>query len=209
MTVSEMFVPETKQARQKNTLIVQDVAAGIGSNQDLKDLEKKILGYIERNGLNESVAQIKDEIVEKRLFAACFAKDPSKQNIAERIQLRELKPYGVEKLPNTGPNALYLIDGKIQPPPAIKGIHKSIDATYGDRYMTLKYTKVEGGSQDNQKNDVINFIENSGDHKVAAIIDGPYYQTDGIQKEFAQYKSDRVFIGTTDEFIKEKRAGTI
>ena len=209
MTVSEMIKIESIQARQENTLIVQDVAAGIGSNQDLKDLEKKILGFLERHGIDKSPEEIKDEIVEKRLFAACFAKDPSKQNIAERIQLRELKPYGVEKLPNTGPNALYLIDGKIQPPPAIKGIHKSIDATYGDRYMTLKYTKVRGGTQDNQKNDVINFIENSGDHKIAAITDGPYYQTDAIQKELAQYKSDRVFIGTIDEFIKEKRAGTI
>ena len=209
MTVSEMIKIESIQARQENTLIVQDVAAGIGSNQDLKDLEKKILGFLERHGIDKSPEEIKDEIVENRLFAACFAKDPSKQNIAEKVQLRELKPYGVEELPNTGPNALYLIDGKIQPPPAIKGIHKSIDATYGDRYMTLKYTKVRGGTQDNQKNDVINFIENSGDHKIAAITDGPYYQTDAIQKELAQYKSDRVFIGTIDEFIKEKRAGTI
>ena len=43
-------------------------------------------------------------------------------------------------------------------------------------YATQKYTDGNGGAQDNQRNDVIDFLKRGSiKHKVAAIVDGTYW----------------------------------
>ena len=56
-----------------------------------------------------------------------------------------------------------------------------------DYYATQKYTKENGGAQDNQKTDVRDFLlKGSQQHKVAAILDGDYWdvQRPLLIKEF-------------------------
>ena len=58
---------------------------------------------------------------------------------------------------------------------------------YGEYYATQKYTSEAGGAQDNQKNDVIDFLKRGSiKHKVAAIVDGAYWdrQREILKEEF-------------------------
>ena len=51
------------------------------------------------------------------------------------------------------------------------GNTKSADFQYGEYYATQKYTDGSGGAQDNQRNDVIDFLKRGSiKHKVAAIV---------------------------------------
>lgn len=53
---------------------------------------------------------------------------------------------------------------------------KSVDFIKDDVYITQKYTRGKGGSQDNQYRDVIQFLTyGSKKYKVAAYVDGSYY----------------------------------
>lgn len=61
------------------------------------------------------------------------------------------------------------------------------DFIYKEYYATQKYTTGAGGAQDNQRNDVIDFLKRgSVKHKVAAIVDGDYWDKyrDIIKAEF-------------------------
>lgn len=211
MTVTEIIKAESIQKRQKNILLAQEAAK-------LKQswLLTKVNNLIARFALVESVDVILDKIINDRLYAASFAKDPGKQRIAEDIQIQELsKSLDIERLSNSGNNCRYIVDGEIfKGKPSCVSDQKSVDAIVFSQetewYCTLKYTADTGGGQDNQKNNVINFINNAGDHHVACILDGDYYQQDTRKiKELQQYASDKVFIGTSNEFIEKISAGSV
>ena len=75
---------------------------------------------------------------------------------------------------------------------------------YGEYYATQKYTDGEGGAQDNQRNDVIDFLKRGSiKHKVAAVVDGVYWDKyrDVIRAEFAN--NPNVLITSVTE-ITEK-----
>lgn len=210
MTVSEIIRTQSIVKRQENILIAQEAAK---SNQPW--LLTKVNNQIERFALNESVESILNKIIEDYLYAASFAKDPGKQRIAEKIQLEELsKKLDVEALRSRGNNCRYIVAGEMfKGRPSSTTDQKSVDAIIfsegAEWYCTLKYTADHGGGQDNQKNDVINFINNAGNHNIACILDGKYYQQEAKKKELQQYASDKVFIGTSDEFIEKITAGSV
>ena len=57
-------------------------------------------------------------------------------------------------------------------------------------YITQKYTRGNGGAQDNQYRDVIQFLTyGSKQHKVAAYVDGSYY-TDEKRSELKRIFAD-------------------
>lgn len=210
MTVTKIIKAKSVLKRQENILLAQKAA-----ETKQRWLVDKVEKQIERFALSESIESILNKITQDYLYAASFAKDPGKQNIAEKIQVQELsKHLDIEVLPSSGKNSMYIVDGEI-----FKGKHtcvtdqKSVDAVVfsgeTEWYCTLKYTAVAGGSQDNQKNNVINFINNAGNLNVACILDGEYYQQENKKKELEQYASDKVFIGTSDEFIKKISTGSI
>lgn len=210
MTVSDIIKAQSIKKRQENILLAQQAAE---SNQAW--LLTKINNYLARFALSESVDDILEKIIDDRLFAASFAKDPGRQNIAEKIQLEELSKFvDIEKLKNSGNDCMYLVNGELfRGKSSYVSDQKSVDAIVFDGeiewYCTLKYTADTGGSQDNQKNNVINFVKNAGDYYVACILDGEYYQQESKKKELQQYASDKVFIGTSDEFIEKISAGSV
>jgi len=100
-----------------------------------------------------------------------FCKDPSKQNISEKI-------LGIQRLPVSGVNSIrFTPDGKLT---GVKSIgvskSKSADFLFNGIYFTQKYTAESGGAQDNQYNDVVDFlVKDSINYKVGAIVDGEYW----------------------------------
>lgn len=127
--------------------------------------------------------EVKNEILTSLVVASKFCKDPGKQNISEKLAAQVLN---LEKLPAMGKNCIRFNDaGDIVS--ESMGNTKSADFIYNGYYATQKYTMEKGGAQDNQRNDVIDFLKRgSQKHKVAAIVDGEYWNEwrENLKKEF-------------------------
>ena len=116
--------------------------------------------------------EVKKDILENDIVASKFCKDPSKQNISEKLAIEVLN---VKKLPASGRNCIrFNSSGEIVS--SANGNTKSADFIYNGYYATQKFTMEIGGAQDNQRNDVIDFLtRGSINNKVAAIVDGDYW----------------------------------
>lgn len=127
--------------------------------------------------------EVREAILNNIVVASKFCKDPGKQNISEKLAIEVL---GVEKLPSQGKNCIrFNNEGDIVS--TSTGNTKSADFMFGEYYATQKYTDGEGGAQDNQRNDVIDFLKRGSiKHKVIAVVDGSYWDKYRpiIQKEF-------------------------
>lgn len=170
-----------------------------------KDIDKpwvqeKIKNHIEAFDGVMTEAEVRDAILTNIIVASKFCKDPGKQNISEKLAIEVL---GVKKLPSQGKNCIRFNDnGDIVSTSA--GNTKSADFMYGEYYATQKYTDGEGGAQDNQRNDVIDFLKRGSiKHKVAAVVDGVYWDKyrDVIRAEFTN--NPNVLITSVTE-ITEK-----
>lgn len=197
--IKDIIQEKSKIRRQANIFEAQEAA----ENKE-RWLVVKVENYIERFSLDISVEDILVKIKKDYLYAATFAKDPGRQNIAEKVQLEEIGKYcEVQQLPTKGKDALYINNGEIS---KIKSRTKSIDAIINDTYCSLKYTKDGGGSQDNQRDDIYNTLDASKDctENFAAIVDGEYWDKE-LPKLVAEYKNyQNIWIGTSDDWIKEK-----
>lgn len=155
-----------------------------------KDIDKpwvkeKILNHMKCFQGLFSYEEIKRGILENDLIASKFCKDPSKQNISEKLAAQVLK---IDKLPASGKNCIRFTDsGDITSVSGNGKNTKSADFFYDGYYATQKYTDGNGGAQDNQRNDVIDFLKRGSlKYKVAAIVDGSYWDKYRfeLQKEF-------------------------
>lgn len=172
-----------------------------------KDINKKYMIIKIQNFCKKfdfSFNEIKKKILNDNIFASFFIKDPKRQNIYENEAMKYLKKFfpNIEKLSSAGANAKYIIDGEI-----ITGLnrkpvgHKSIDfwVKEKDLYISHKYIEVEGGAQDNQFNDILNFLKNtSNKHNFMAICDGPYFSNRKFS-ELKKYADSSVFICEINE----------
>lgn len=164
---------------------------------------KKISNELELKILNFSIKFDLDfdyvirRIKEDDLFLLHFVKMPSKQNFHEKEAIEYIgKIKNVSnaiKLNSGGNNAIYIQNGNI-----ISGANntalnsnKSIDFYWEyvntdgvvfKCYATHKYTKQSGGAQDNQFNDVQNFVNSANGYSkndgiiFFAICDGEFYK---------------------------------
>lgn len=153
-----------------------------------KDMEIKISNFSAKYEI--PILFIRNKILKDNIFAIQFAKDPSKQTFHQNLASEFIASMeGVENfrvLPANGKNALYIIDGKLgNENEIIKGSSKSIDFYWCyngyNCYAAHKYTDIDGGSQDNQYADLMNFLKNASLSKEEkniffAIGDGDYYQ---------------------------------
>jgi len=162
--------------------------------------------------------------MEKEPFLKLFhLKNPDKQNISEKTQLRYIQNRGISvyKLPSTGKEAMYICNGELITGTENKKeieVKKKIQSTksidfirYRDdgviQYIYAKYTNVCGGAQCNQKNDVIHFINlanelvskkileyrNTNKTHFVALLDGEYYDT-AVMEELNRYIKFRDYI---------------
>ena len=191
------FTAYVEEAKKKARLAnIDEVRKDI----DKPWVQEKIKNHIEAFDGIMTEAEVRDAILTNIIVASKFCKDPGKQNISEKLAIEVL---GVKKLPSQGKNCIRFNDnGDIVS--TSSGNTKSADFMYGEYYATQKYTDGEGGAQDNQRNDVIDFLKRGSiKHKVAAIVDGVYWDKyrDVIRAEFAN--NPNVFITSVTE-ITEK-----
>ena len=160
-----------------------------------KNQEKRDEKYAEEHGVSISYIRYKKRTDTD--FLLLFAKNPTRETIHQTYAIETIKqnlPYfsSFRALPAGGKNALYIISGEISGQEARKKTKravKSIDAegilnVAGKEiriYFSLKYTKDEGGAQDNQYGDLITFLKEGAKSKekdvfFIAIADGEYYR---------------------------------
>ena len=166
---------------------------------DTADVKIKIENHAKRFDYMFSPSEIREQILTNDLTASLFCKDPSKQNIAETYGLELLK---FDKLPSSGKKCIrFSSTGEIVH--TSSGNTKSADTIYNGAYATMKYTDEAGGAQDNQKRDVIEFLEKgSKKNKVCAILDGPYWEKGREElKKLFKNNSNVVAITSIDEIL--------
>lgn len=179
-----------KQARLENAEILR-------ANLTATDVALKIHNWAERYGLEPEFVRFK--VLTDDTFALQFIKDPAKQSIHQRIAAQHIKtkiPL-VEEFktpPSGGSKALYVVRGmdvegsKLHA--ATNNHGKSIDFRWSytkagrtlSVFATHKHTKEEGGSQDNQFEDIKRFLTEAQacrdpDVLFLAICDGAYYKS--------------------------------
>lgn len=192
------IVEEAKRkARQKNII---EVRKDIDKAWVKEKIDNHVLAF---DGIF-TAEEVKQEILSSDIVASKFCKDPGKQNITEKLAARYLN---VDKLSAQGKNCIRFNDeGDIVS--SSVGTTKSADFLYNGYYATQKYTDGKGGAQDNQRNDVIDFLKRGSiKFKVAAIVDGAYWEEYRpiLQEQFKD--NPNVLITSISEIITNKERG--
>lgn len=168
---------EKKKKRLEN---IEEVRREIDSAWVKEKIENHIQAF---EGIM-SFEDVREAILTDIIVASKFCKDPSKQNISEKLARKVL---GTPKLPTQGKNCIRFNDnGDIV---SVKEFNtKSADFKYKEYYVTQKYTDASGGAQDNQFADVVDFLKRGSiKYKVAAIVDGSFWDEHRplLEKEFS------------------------
>lgn len=183
---------EKKKARLAN---IEEVRKEV----DKPWVQEKINNHVAAFDGIITAEEVKQAILSDTIVASKFCKDPGKQNISEKLAISVL---GVEKLPASGKNCIrFNDDGDIVH--TSTGNTKSADFIYNEYYATQKYTDGAGGAQDNQRNDVIDFLKRGSiKYKVAAVVDGSYWDKyrDILRNEFAD--NSNVLITSVTEITE-------
>lgn len=186
-------------------------AENLRNNITSVDVLTKIRNWAERNSLEPEFVRYK--LLTDDTFALHFVKDPSRQSLHQTVAARHIKQQlplveDFHSLPASGAKAEYVVSGMVvsgTQHALMQSEGKSIDFkwAYGRDghtfrvYATHKHTKEEGGSQDNQFQDVKLFLEAAQrctDPSILflAICDGEYYQRpyDGESSRIASLQRD-------------------
>lgn len=190
MNFEEIVKQKEKELLLKNFI---DLRKNINS----PDYTYKIRNYC--NKYNFDIKEVQQRILTDDIIASFFIKDPFKQNFIENLISNLL---GIKRLPQMGKNCIrFDREGNICSEKSI-AMTKSVDFIIKDAFITQKYTRNQGGAQDNQFQDVINFL-NAGSikNKVGALLDGEYWEEKrGILK--AYYKTnENVIILCMDDLL--------
>jgi hypothetical protein len=144
-----------KERLEKNRA---SVINSIGS----KEMDNKINNRADK--FNSSYTVEVERIKAYPFYADTYIKEPSKQNIYEKIAGKYLSSFGIAHLPATGRRALYVSpEGKIiskRPQKDIKSIDFYGNIKNKNLYISHKYTKEPkgGGGQNEQRDDIIKFL---------------------------------------------------
>lgn len=174
-------------------------------HKDIKSpsMQIKILNYSKKYQLESNY--VEQLIIDDINFAMGFAKDPGRQSIHENIAAKHIESLDVVdqygsfiKLPSSGKNAKYVTSNgvKHENEDNVKSIDFEIKIEEKTIYATCKYTKDEGGAQDNQYADVQEYVRavvnmstqgNAEDNEYfIVIVDGEYYAKAGRKEALSQ-----------------------
>lgn len=160
----------------------------------------KIKNWAEKNNLE--FEYVKYKILIDDVFSLNFIKEPSRQNLHENLAAEEISSWHdviiretFQVLPKSGDKAKVIdekgdivflnnIDHSKNHSKTIDFEWESCDSEAGEIlyfFASHKYTKENGGAQDNQYNDIKNFMQlaklNDKKNQIfIAICDGEYYQ---------------------------------
>jgi hypothetical protein len=182
------YILEEQKARRAN-------AEELRNNLNDASVLHKIQCWAERHSLEFEFVRYK--VLTDDAFALHFAKEPSRQSLHQKVAAAHIQKNiplvrDFKSLAAGGRNALYVVNGMIieaDRRQSISAQGKSIDFTWNfecsgkvlSAYATHKHTKDEGGSQDNQYEDLISFLKSAEPSRdinaiFFAICDGPYYR---------------------------------
>jgi len=176
-------------------------------------LEEKIIKRCIKYGFR--FGEVVGEIASSRVTAAEYAKSAVRQSVAEKIQFATLNKNGlnVEKLPSSGPGAVRILDGDLVYGSlgATDRATKALDGRRANDWLFSKFTEDNGGSQDNQGRDVLNFLDganayiakHANNYRFVALLDGKYYRKN--YRMFDQYVDGRILVETTDSYTVKCR----
>ena len=109
---NEEIITLAKKNVQEVMKTADDYISNI-ENKNIKDLVKKVKNRLKRWGSTSGEIDIIKKISKDYDFAVEYAKQPSKQNVSEKMQYKFLKQKGFElsKLPTSGKNSIRFKDG--------------------------------------------------------------------------------------------------
>lgn len=170
---------EYRAAFEKN---IADVMSTVREGR----IDTKIRNFCDLHGFTYD--EVVSEIENNKIVAACFAIDPTKQNIYEKLAAACINNIPrVENFEMLPTNFLYVVDGELRQKNELAGRYpksKTIDFSWEYRgaqlYASHKYTKQVGGAQGNQYKDLQRFISdvnsvNMPNTYFIAIADGEFY----------------------------------
>ena len=195
MTFNELAKQRRTEARRYN---IAEVRNDINKTW----VQEKIISFCERQGDMFTPDLVKEQILSNDIVAALFAKDPAKQNITEKLVEEQLH---IKKLPASGKNCIrFNAMGDLVHLTGVN-VSKSADFQIDNIYYTQKYTIEAGGAQDNQYNDVVDFLnKGSIKHRVGAILDGDYWEASRREQLRLHFlDNDNVIITCVDELRGE------
>jgi hypothetical protein len=187
---------------------------------DLDNTQKaKITSQAERIGAPID-AFILEVLSNPNFYLTVVGAASSRQNYYETAFIKHIQTEGevtsIQKLATDGPKSLYLNKGKLVEGGSGKGASKSLDLKVVLKdgqiaYITHKYTKSGGGSQDNQYADVRKSLDNyeseNSNFILIANVDGAYYtkvnKSSGKSKIDilkADYETKGIYITTQYDF---------
>jgi len=187
----ETLVEEKEKELIKNNL--EDLRNNISDS----DYQYKIDKYCEK--FNFKKEEVIEQIKENDIVASFFMKDPLRQNFIEKMVAELLN---TNTLPQAGKNSIRFNSkgelGHLKTP----NTSKAADFYINNTYITQKYTRGFGGAQDNQYNDVVDFLlKGSQQYKVGVILDGSYWEEKRKElKDFFQ-DNENVSIYSMDDFL--------
>ncbi len=176
-------------------------------------LEEKILKRCKKYGFR--FGEVAGAIASSPVIAAEYAKSAKRQGVAEKVQFGVLNKNGlkIEKLPSSGPGAVRILDGDLVYGSlgATDRATKALDGRRANDWVSVKFTEDNGGSQDNQRLDILNFVDSanayiakhSNNYRFVAMLDGDYYRKNW--RILKQYVNGRVLIETTDSYVAKCR----
>lgn len=188
--ISDKYASNIIQLREN--ILINDISVDQYLKTTLQSMENT--SGIKWN--DNDIEYIKNGILTNDFIAMKFIKNPIKQNTFEHVFLTYLQsiPYieNVKKLPASSLNSLYLYNGyniTKQEKDNIKSsqddnVSKSIDFYFTlndfEFFISHKYTKGQGGAQDNQYMDQLGYFKNSllnhDKNKIfIAVCDGDFY----------------------------------
>ena len=134
-------------------------------NINTKGMQVKIENYAKIHKLNSRY--VEQKIIDDSLFSLQFAISPGRQSYHERIASDYISSLDCidefHNLPASGPESKFvgtkgINKGKQERSLASKSIDFEIKVGLNVVYVSHKYTKDDGGAQDNQYNDIRRFL---------------------------------------------------
>lgn len=135
------------------------------------------------------------QIIDNDIVASFFCKDPNKQNISEKLCSELIGQKKLKEIVRFNKNGDVVSKNGVDET-------KSADYYINGYYITQKYTNENGGAQDNQFNDVVDFLsKGSIKHKVGALLDGHYWISKSklLKKKFENNKN--IIIFSIEDYI--------
>ncbi len=194
------FMEQVEEAKKlQRRLNIDEIRNSL--NEDW--VKTKINNHIKKFDGLFTYEDIIEQIKSNDIVASMFCKDPSKQNISEKMVEKIL---GVPKLPASGAKSIrFTPNGELTGAKSV-GTSKSADFLFNGIYFTQKYTTESGGAQDNQYNDVVDFlVKGSINNKVGAMVDGKYWDNkkrDALREYFKD--NPNVVVVSVDDLVKKE-----